>query len=111
MAHNGLYKALIDGKQGKSLENGGNFGGNKPPMYAGANPASQLHAQGKFNLEGQKAVNDRGEFIGVTSTTTKPSNASNLNFASSAGHSQFDLDGLTPSKYSDKVKSGESDLH
>ena len=98
MAHDGLYKALIDGKQGKTLENGGNFGGNKPPMYAGASETSQLHSQGK-NTEDPNP------------TTFAQKNATSLNFKSSTGHSQFDLDGQTPTKYSDKIKPGELDLH
>jgi len=91
MAHNGLYKALLDGKQGKDIS----FQGNKPGLYAGASVTSQLHSQG-VNTEDPNP------------TTFAQKNATNLNFKSSAGHSQFDLDGLTPTdKYYDKVKSDQ----
>ena len=94
MAHDGLYKALIDGKQGKDIS----YQGNKPGLYAGASETSQLHSQGK-NTEDPNPT-----------TFTKKA-ATSLNFKSSAGHSQFDLDGQTQEKYSDKIKPGELDLH
>ena len=111
MAHKGQWKALIDGKQGVNLYQGGSYGGNKPPQYAGANYESQLHSQGTGGFEGTSAVNDQGDFIGVTTTTTKPSNATNLNFKRDGKQSQFDLDGQTPGKYSDKVQQGVNDFH
>ena len=94
MAHNGQYKALLDGKQGINLS----YGGNRPGQYAGSSETSQLHSQG-VNTEDPNP------------TTTQRKDATNLNFKSSAGHSKFDLDGKTPEGYNDKIKSGEFDLH
>ena len=95
MAHDGLYKALINGKQGGK---GQGLGGLNPAAYPGSSPTSQLHSQG-VNTEDPNP------------TTFAQKDASNLSFKSSAGHSEFDLDGLTQPKYSDKIKPGESDLH
>jgi hypothetical protein len=95
MAHDGLYKALIDGKQGGK---GQGLGGLSPVARPGSSPTSQLHSQG-VNTEDPNP------------TTFTQKDASSLEFKSSAGHSEFDLDGLTQSKYSDKIKPGELDLH
>jgi len=151
MAHDGLYKALIDGKQGGK---GQGLGGIDPTAYAGSLPTSQLHSQGTntealnpttfkqknatnlefkidgeqskydlkgltpgirefgalptsqthsqgvFSMEGQNAVNDRGESIGSLSITKiteqdkgkRPASATNLNFTKSTGHSVLDLE-------------------
>lgn len=95
MAHNGLWKRLESGP----TTNNQSYLGKQPPLYAGNNPASQLHAQGENTEE-------------LNPTTTKLSDATNLKFKTQLGHSKFDLDGLTPTdKYYDRVKSGDNDNH
>ena len=54
-----------------------------PPTRAGASPSSQLHSQG----------NNTEDF---NPTTSKQTNATNLNFKTDVGQSKFDLDGLNP---------------
>lgn len=85
MAHDSLLKALQDGKQGGGIQG---LNGVRPANYAGSSATSQLHAQGE-NTEDPNP------------TTNKQAQATNLNFKSAAGHSQFDIDGLTPEKYLD----------
>lgn len=92
---------LLDKLNSGPTKNAQSLLGQIPATVPGASPSSQTHSQGAFDMEGQGAVNDRGESIGSLSSTTgnganRPASATNLNFKKSTGHSVLDLDGGLP---------------
>ena len=77
MAHDGLYKALIDGKQGGK---GQGLGGLNPVARPGSSPTSQIHSQGVGH-----EIDSEGNLKGIetaTPTTFTLKDASSLEFKS-----------------------------
>lgn len=70
--------------------------GATPGVRAGAKPTSQLHAYGNFNAEAE-AFQDASVFPREIKDLT------NVNYRVRGEASQLDLDGVTPSKYSDDL--------
>ena len=80
---------LLDKLNSGPTKNAQSLLGQIPATVPGASPSSQTHSQGAFDMEGQGAVNDRGESIGSLSSTTgngtnRPASATNLNFKKKA---------------------------
>lgn len=68
--------------------------GATPGVRAGAKPTSQLHAYGNFNAEA-------GAFQDASVFPKEIRDLTNVNYKVKGEASQLDLDGITPSKYSD----------